>query len=969
ALAAFAAATLVGLAALYLLDTSENGRQVFYTRPTAAPDETMPLARIDPGGQALTTLMVVAALVAGVVSVAIGQLGPLIVVPAVIVGVAFIMQYRANRDQTLTVALAAASGVAAIDYAFWRIQMTNFAAWYVAIPLLLAELFGMAHMLGLQWSLWPRRRPRIRCQEDPTRRPIFILIPTVNEGRQILEETVRASITARDFYLRRYPLGRVEIVICNDGRVANAPNWQEPIEVARRLGVRCVTREVGGGAKAGNIEHARQVIGAVGDALLVVFDADQVAYHNFLVEIITPFMDSGVGWVQSGQYYRNLDNPVARWADDQQALFYQLICPGKDTLNAVFMCGTNLMVRASALDEIGGFPQDSVTEDFAASVALHARWRGVFLPQMLATGLGPLDLAGYFKQQQRWAIGTLSTLRTQWRRIFLPARGGMTIQQRLQYALGCTHYFSGARDLIYVVAPLLYVFVGVPAVKNGSLTLYLWHFLPYWVLSMSAFVYAAWKRTGWRGVVIGFASFPALVMAAISAFSGRRVGFTVTRKRREDGAGSLSTVAPHLVIWAASVVALIQNWRDGAVTQGAGFFVEVWLAYSAVMLTFVLWLAAHDAVYHIVWRLAERLHPRLRIAIAWMTWRIRPAPVMANIALGCLLWGSLAYTPLGGALQRYEAARRAPGPAPTVTVADVLRAGPYLGISGQTQEVDRDTPALERSFGASFTLVGRTMNVADPFDRGWADTLSAKHAYPMLTLQFGRLGAHGKPTLDASLPAIANGAHDADLKRLARAVRAYGKPILITMLPYADRNWSLNSAVANGSVPSDTPRAWAHVQSVFRTAGAGNVIWVWSPADPAHDQPYAPPPESIGFVAVSLTYTSPTLADDPVLISEAAANHPGKPLLVEVATVQRDASEARWLGEVASEGHLTSAQVAGLLYFDGLPGESRYQAAFTPDNQALLTLRDMLERLERLKPSALTVARARQTSPPLLFAR
>jgi cellulose synthase (UDP-forming) len=349
--------------------------------------------------------------------------------------------------------LTATVGVSAVDYFAWRWGVINWASWWVALPLFIAEFFGALHTLGLQYTVWPRRETPLVIREDPTSAPVFIFVPTVNEGVAILEPTLRGAIAARDRYVAAYPHARVTIVICNDGRVAKAPNWQETEALAQRLGVTCITRETGGGAKAGNIEHARQQLDATGNAQLVLFDADQIAEPDFLLKTAPPFADPAIGWVQTGQYYRNRDNPVARWADDQQAIFYCILCPGKARQNAAFICGINVMLRAAALDEIGGLPRNSVTEDFAASIALHPRWRGIFLSDVLAMGLGPMDLTSYFKQQGRWATGTLGVLRSHWRAIFLPRRDGLQFGQRLQYALACTHYLCGVRDLTYIIAP------------------------------------------------------------------------------------------------------------------------------------------------------------------------------------------------------------------------------------------------------------------------------------------------------------------------------------------------------------------------------------------------------------------------------------------------------------------------------------------------------------------------------------
>ena len=329
--------------------------------------------------QVLSSLAIAAIILAAAACIALTLPGAWVMVGAALIGLSITTQHRSDEHKLLTMMLGATVGVAALDYLTWRLEMTNWAGWWIAVPLLAAEIFGALHTLGLHYTVWPRPQPQVAPSEDPTRRPIFIFIPTVNEGPTILAPTIQAACEARRRYLEVFPQGRVSIVVCNDGRVANAANWRDTEQLAHRLEVMCVTRTVGGGAKAGNLEHARRQVGATDNALVVIFDADQIARPDFLLKTVPPFADPTVGWVQTGQYYRNLDQPVARWANDQQALFYRILCPGKAAHNAVFICGTNVVVRAAALDQIGGLPQDSVTEDFAASIQLHPTWRSLFL--------------------------------------------------------------------------------------------------------------------------------------------------------------------------------------------------------------------------------------------------------------------------------------------------------------------------------------------------------------------------------------------------------------------------------------------------------------------------------------------------------------------------------------------------------------------------------------------------------------
>ena len=503
--------------------------------------------------------------------------------------------WSGRRQPTTTALLALAVGVSSLHYLSWRVGVINWAAWVIALPLFLAELFGILQVLGFHYTVWPRPQPRLQTHEDPTRRPIFILIPTVNEGVGVLTPTIHGALATRARYLAEHPHAQVTVAVCNDGQAAGDAHWADVESLAAALGVVCITRTIGGGAKAGNLEHARQALGATGDALVVIFDADMVAEPEFLVQTIPPFADWSVGWVQTGQYYRNLENPVARWAHDQQRVFFETLCPGKAALNACFICGTNVVIRAEALDEIGGLPQDSITEDFAASVLLHGRWRSVYLTDVLATGLGPLDLPSYFTQQGRWAAGTFGVLRRHWGRIVL-GDGDLTAPQRVQYFLSGTHYAAGLGNVVFALAPLLYLLGGVSALRGADLPDFLRHFLPFWLATQIAFWYASGRSRHWRGAALGFGSSPTLLASLLTVLGGRRIGFAVTGKTRR-------AVSPYRVLLPHACGVLACLTALGAAFGGAGPLVLVsivWVFYTLAMLSALLWLGGAD------WLAAQR---------------------------------------------------------------------------------------------------------------------------------------------------------------------------------------------------------------------------------------------------------------------------------------------------------------------------------------------------------------------------
>jgi hypothetical protein len=227
---------------------------------------------------------------------------------------------------------------------------------------------------------------------------------------------------------------------------------------------------------------------------------------------------------------------------------------------------------------------------------------------------------------------------------------------------------------------------------------------------------------------------------------------------------------------------------------------------------------------------------------------------------------------------------------------------------------------LERELSTQFSIIGRTQDSHDLFDTCWAAQLAAQHARPWITLQFGVFGPDHKPPLDANLPAIINGLHDQEIRRWAQDIRRYGKPVYLTILQHADKNWSLTSGVANGGIPQDVPKAWMHVQSVFRAVGATNVAWVWAPADPLNDQPYAPPASTIDAVLQSFIHYPGTAWGNPeMVLQKLVQRYPTKPIFVEASVNGPASQKAAWLtglGQAVDD----TPQVYALLYHEGGPG-------------------------------------------------
>jgi len=477
-----------------------------------------------------------------------------------------------------------AAALSAWQYLQTRFGVVNWGAAWIAVPLLLAELLGLAHMLGFLFVQWSRRPSPERSITDAPALPLYVLVPTTNEGAAVLERTLRGVLAAVGALRSQRPDIPVTVTICNDGYVTGYPGWRDSERLAARLDVRCLTRGTGGGAKAGNLQHAWDHYEIPDDALVAVFDADQTPTPDFFLRTLPPFADDDVGWVQTGQYYRNTDNLIANWADQQMLLFYDNLCPYKAGANALFLCGTNFVVRGRALNEIGGLPTESPTEDFAASLPMHINgWRGVYLTERLADGLGPMDMKSYLRQQSRWARGCLMVTGQYWRQLMLPWVRGLTLLQRLHYLLSGTHYLGGLRDLTFVIVPIVFLLLGVSAVETET-PVYIISFAVYWSVGMAA---AAWHMAEgvsiWRVNMMAFGCFPILVRSFQRVLVQDEQPFDVTSKRRLLQ-GSRTMLAPHGAFLAVIVVSLWVGWgfHNASVTDVA--VNSFWLVYSGANL-------------------------------------------------------------------------------------------------------------------------------------------------------------------------------------------------------------------------------------------------------------------------------------------------------------------------------------------------------------------------------------------------
>ncbi|WP_333916790.1 glycosyltransferase [Sphingomonas sp. LR60] len=297
--------------------------------------------------------------------------------------------------------MPALRGHAAIDAAGTRGLFDGLAWLRDAGAVLFAVVIaiGMARAVALTGlALWPRRRETV-----PTGAPhlvptfVSVLIPAFNEAR-VIEASVRRILAS---------IGpRVEVIVMDDG---STDGTSDVVQAAFGIDprVRLLTLENGGKARALNTALAT----ARGD-VVIALDADTQFEADTIAKLTRWFADPRIGAVAGNAKVGNRINVITRWQALEYVTAQNLERRALLSLGAVTVVpGAVGAWRRTALDAVGGYPEDTLAEDQDLTIAVQrAGWRVACDNDAIAWTEAPETIRALFKQRFRWAFGTLQCL-------------------------------------------------------------------------------------------------------------------------------------------------------------------------------------------------------------------------------------------------------------------------------------------------------------------------------------------------------------------------------------------------------------------------------------------------------------------------------------------------------------------------------------------------------------------------------
>jgi len=454
-----------------------------------------------------------------------------------------------------------------------------------SIIFLAAEIFIILHGSGFVINIFrlnkkkPKNNYYFKEIAQNNLPEIAVVMPVKNEPKEVVEQTIK-SLVALDYKKKNiYLLEGSTKESFLDSDCALAQKYDINLFRVKKLN----------GNKASTIN---EFVKQSKEEFIAIFDADQRPMPSFLNETVglIEYSDK-IAFIQTPQFYSNIKtSTISKGAAFQQDIFFGSICEAKGSVDAMFCCGTNVLVRKKVLEQVGGFDENSVTEDFSTSLKIHIlNYKSIYYNHVRAFGMAPENLSAYFIQQSRWASGTISVLPKLIKNFILSPRS-LTVNQWWEYFLSSTFYLTSWAFFLLITYPIMFILFNTPAYFIKPV-FYIGSFIPYYIATSAVF-YGTMKKGNYKiidvyhGSILSSLIFPVLMISTLNGLLNKKIKFRVTPKDE-------SNTMPFIQLWPWTIMIVfcilaiiigILKFSTNPYAYGVNIF---WCAYHVFILSHI----------------------------------------------------------------------------------------------------------------------------------------------------------------------------------------------------------------------------------------------------------------------------------------------------------------------------------------------------------------------------------------------
>jgi len=473
---------------------------------------------------------------------------------------------------------------AALFYFSYLFNPSNIDNAYLYIFLVFAELYIFIQCVGTWYTLLlsptddPSKHSGYRKLVNQLKETaeidggVAVFVNVCGEPIEIVEATLAAAVAIK--------VKHKTYLVDDLGKLAGKANKPYQ-EMAKRVGASYIKTIENYEFKVGALNYALK---QVNTKYFVNFDSDFIPQKDFLLETLPYFHDLKLGWVQTPQVFRDSNNLISRGAADAVTAFYSNVMPGKNAFNAALFVGTNALFRREALDSIGGFKSHH-SEDVYTGYNLHqAGWKSLAIPEKLAFGLAPENVASLFKQVLRWSGGSLE--------IFLHERvfkRNLTVDQKFQYFVTFSFYLYGLVILIMLLFPMLYLLFGIKPLGSSYSNEWAVHYLPYFIFQFTTIALFA-SKLSLPAILTSMNLYPVTIKGFFNAVRRKHSKWVVTNLGKDQKTNffqGAEILYWHYLIAFMSIISILiglVNVRESLTTAISIFWVGLNLIFTIIFI-------------------------------------------------------------------------------------------------------------------------------------------------------------------------------------------------------------------------------------------------------------------------------------------------------------------------------------------------------------------------------------------------
>jgi len=492
-------------------------------------------------------------------------------------------------------------------YLFWRIFFTlpihaGIPNLIFGILLILAEVVTTFTTFELFFLKIRSDKIKLEMPEisDTYYPEIDVFIATHNEDIDLLYKTANACT-----YMEYPDKNKVHIYFCDD------TNREEVAELAKKIGIGYLGLSHNKNAKSGNLNNA---LSHTNSPLIATFDADMIPRRTFLMKTVPFFLltqfikedgkwrlrkdneknaDEKIGLVQTPQSFYNPDlfqfNLYAENSvPNEQDFFSREVNIMRNSSNSVAYTGSNTVISRQAMEEIGGFPIKTITEDFETSVRIQkAGYMTYATDEVQAAGLSTTTIQSMIKQRTRWARGVIQSIHNT-NAIFTSK---LPLSTKVSYLSSFLYWWSFFNRMIFILAPIMFALFNFQIVDCELWELFVFWLPAYFFYTLSMRYLSSNIRTHRWSQIIDTILAPYLIIPVFLETIGiRSRKFKVTNKNKDQSEKKLLLYAiPNFIILILSLVAMVSYvYGKYGMALFYSCIILFWLIYNMTALIYGL---------------------------------------------------------------------------------------------------------------------------------------------------------------------------------------------------------------------------------------------------------------------------------------------------------------------------------------------------------------------------------------------